>query len=109
MGNKKASGYIRVATEDRNAIDDQKRSIENTAFKKEYELTSIYIDTGSGASLDRDGIKRLLGDASENKIDTVIVHSLDKLSTDEHHTKELLDKLASSDVGVYSVTEERFI
>lgn len=109
MGLKKADGYIRVVTDDRYAIDEQKRNIENAVFETDHELENCYIDTGSGAGLDRQGIRRLLDDAKENKVDSVFVYSIDALSTDNGNTEELLEALAVHNVNVYSVSDKRFI
>jgi DNA invertase Pin-like site-specific DNA recombinase len=109
MERKKANGYIRVEKEDRNAIDDQKRNIENAVFQHKYELIEIYIDTGSGATLERDGIKKLIHDTRNSHIDTVLVSDTDVLSTDSQNTSELLETLSTLNVRVYSVSDKRFL
>jgi DNA invertase Pin-like site-specific DNA recombinase len=109
VGLKKADGYIRVVTDERYAIDEQKRNIENAAFYAGYELKDCYIDTGSGAGLGRSGVKKLLDDAEGNKIDSVFVSSMDVLSTDESNTSELLETLSKHNVSVYSVSDRKFI
>lgn len=109
MERKKAYGYIRVAEDDRNAIDDQKRNIENSVFEHKYELIEIYIDTGSGASLERDGIKKLLRDIRNSNIDTVLISDRDVLSTNTNNTSELLEALSTLNAGVYSISDKRFL
>jgi DNA invertase Pin-like site-specific DNA recombinase len=109
MNKKKAGAYLRVVTQDRNEIDEQKRNIENAIFKSDYELVDYYIDHGSGASLEREGIRKLLDDAKNNKINAVFINTLDGLSTQYNNTTELMEMLSGFKIRVYSVSDKRFL
>ncbi|MFZ5989601.1 MAG: recombinase family protein [Bacillota bacterium] len=109
MDRKKASGYIRVVTDDRNAIDEQKRNIENAVFEHEYDLADVFIDTGSGAGLEREGIRKLLDDIKNNGVTAVFVNSKDTLSTDNTGITELLETLSTMNIRVYSISDKRFL
>ncbi|MCX7920527.1 MAG: recombinase family protein [Clostridia bacterium] len=109
MKHNKAIAYIRVVTEDRNVIDEQKRHIESAVFKNEYELVDSYIDVGDGASLKREGIKKLLEDAKNNRMNAVFVNSKDDLSTDRADMIELMEMFSALNVLVYSVDGKCFL
>lgn len=67
-------------------------------------LPDVYDDGGfSGGNMDRPGLKRLMADVQEGRIDVVVVYKVDRLTralTDFSRIVDVLDKAGSSFVSV---------
>ena len=93
---KKAAVYIRVSTdaqrEEGYSIDAQKEMLEAYLVSKGIKSFEHYLDGGfSGSNLDRPEMKRLISDVKSNKISTVIVYKLDRLSRSQKDTLYLIE------------------
>lgn len=76
-------GYVRVSTNNygqKTSIPAQIELIKNYAESQGWELVEIYIDVESGSKTNREGIQRLMKDATENKFDVVISKELSRIS-----------------------------
>ncbi len=70
------------------------------------ELAEHYDDGGiSGATLERPGLKRLLSDIEERRVDVVVVYKIDRLSRALMDFAKLIDVFDRNDVTFVSVTQ----
>ena len=70
------------------------------------ELAEHYDDGGiSGATLERPGLKRLLADIEERRVDVVVVYKIDRLSRALIDFAKLIDVFDRNDVTFVSVTQ----
>ena len=70
------------------------------------ELAEHYDDGGiSGATLERPGLKRLLVDIEERRVDVVVVYKIDRLSRALMDFAKLIDVFDRNDVTFVSVTQ----
>ena len=70
------------------------------------ELAEHYDDGGiSGATLERPGLKRLLADIEERRVDVVVVYKIDRLSRALMDFAKLIDVFDRNDVTFVSVTQ----
>lgn len=83
--------YIRVSTTEQNTLRQ-----ENTTHK-------TYIDKCSGSIpfSERPNAIKLLNDISNKKIDTLIVHSIDRLGRNAFDIQTTLNKLSNLNINVY--------
>lgn len=83
--------YIRVSSTDQNTLRQ-----ENTTHK-------TYIDKCSGSIpfSERPNAIKLLNDISNKKIDTLIVHSIDRLGRNAFDIQTTLNTLSNLDINVY--------
>lgn len=107
---KKAACYVRVSTENQlenYSIDEQTEKLKNFCKAKDYTVYRIYTDGGySGGNTDRPALKAMLKDIESNKIDTVIVYKLDRLSRSQKDTLSLIeDSFLAHNVDFISVSE----
>lgn len=82
MTQKIAGLYIRTSTEDQaKSIDIQCAELEKFCKLKDYEIFDKYVDFGySGKNTDRPEFKRLIKDASDKKINVVVVTKIDRFA-----------------------------
>ncbi|WP_159649661.1 recombinase family protein [Erysipelothrix aquatica] len=113
--NRKRIGiYCRVSTDDQAingySLRDQERRIRQylELFDDKYnQETELYIDDGySAKSLDRKDMQRLLNDIQENKIDTVVIHNLDRLTRNIKDLITLVELFEEYDVRLISIREK---
>lgn len=103
----KLLGYVRVSTKEQSdnfSLDDQNEKIKYWCLAQGYELSDVFKDTFSGATLNRKALNDLLDKLSD--YDGLIVYKLDRLSRSAKDTLELLDKLKSSGKNLISVSEQ---
>ena len=86
-------GYIRVSKKEQNTA----RQLANI------QCDEIFIDKISGAESDRPQLEELKRHARRG--DTVVVHSLDRLSRDLNHLLELVDFFKKKQVNLHFITE----
>ena len=66
----------------------------------------VYMDDGvTGATLQRSGLRALLEDVRQNKIDVVVVHRLDRLSRSLFDLTDLIPLFTVQQVALVSVTQ----
>lgn len=96
MQDRTAALYIRVSTdaqyEEGYSVEAQKEKLKKYCELKDIKRYEFYIDGGwSGSNIDRPEIKRLIDDIKNDKINTVIVYKLDRLSRSQKDTIFLLE------------------
>ena len=76
--------YLRLSRDDERAgeslsIENQKILVTKYVKEKGWEIKDVYVDDGySGTNFDRPGVKRLLDDAKEGEINTIVVKDLSR-------------------------------
>lgn len=107
----KVALYSRVSTQEQvregYSIGEQVERLKNFCLAKGWDIYKIYTDAGfSGANMNRPGITQLIEDASEHKIDMILVYKLDRLSRSQKDTLYLIeDVFIKNDVHFASITE----
>ncbi|RLI97073.1 MAG: hypothetical protein DRO96_01540 [Candidatus Aenigmatarchaeota archaeon] len=89
---KKYALYIRTTTENKEAAIQEsilKKYVNKTCKKEPCEIAGVFVDEcQSGKTIDRPALKKLAQDIQNNKIDTMLVSELSRLSI---YTEELLN------------------
>jgi DNA invertase Pin-like site-specific DNA recombinase len=78
---KRAALYLRIST-DRQTVENQRRSLEDIAGHRGWEIVASYSDKGiSGMKgrKDRPEFDRMLGDAQRGRFDVVMAFALDRI------------------------------
>ena len=93
---KKTALYIRVSTdaqrEEGYSIEAQTKMLQAYCVSKGITGYELYVDGGrSGANIDRPEMQRLIDEIKENKINSVIVYKLDRLSRSQKDTLYLIE------------------
>ena len=109
----RAAIYARVSTEEQLAgysIDAQLRACRNFAQEKGWVIAGEYVDEGRSARTDdigkRPRFKAMIDDALAGRVDTIVVHKLDRFSRNLRLTLECFDKFSRAGVGFSSVSEQ---
>ncbi|WP_103654430.1 recombinase family protein [Agarilytica rhodophyticola] len=97
--------------QDYNSIDAQKDAGHAyiTAHRSEgwISVNDNYDDPAySGGTLERPALKRLMRDIEEDKIDTVVVYKIDRLTRSLHDFSQLVEIFERMNVSFVSVTQE---
>lgn len=91
-------GYARVSTVKQD-LDRQIDALTATGIAPE----RIYADKKSGATVDRPGLRELMGYARDG--DVIVVHTLDRLGRTVRDTLNLIHELAERGVGVRNLAD----
>jgi DNA invertase Pin-like site-specific DNA recombinase len=91
-------GYARVSTTKQD-LERQIEALAETGIARE----RIYVDKKSGATVERPGLKALLGYAREG--DVVVVHTLDRLGRTVRDTLNLIHEMSESGIGVRNLAD----
>ena len=89
--------YVRLSRDDERAgeslsIENQKAILNEYIEKQGFTLYDIYVDDGiSGTTFDRPGIKRLLDDAKQGVINTVLVKDMSRFGRNYIMVGQYLD------------------
>ncbi len=105
-----AAIYARVSTKDKGQdTENQLHQLREYCTRQNWTVVEEYIDHVSGKSGDRDGFKRLFGDASKRKFDVVLVWALDRFTREGvFETFDYVRKLTQHGVQFESYTEQHF-
>ena len=77
----KAALYCRVSLEDgRQTVENQRQQLSEFCARMGWEIAAEFHDAKSGKSLDRFGLKKMIGAASRREFDVLVFWSLDRLS-----------------------------
>jgi len=84
-GHKKAIIYCRTATVEKekhskNSLTEQELICKQFAQKRSYKIVEVVSDVGSGMTLNRKGLKRLMILAKQGKIDVILSVSACRLT-----------------------------
>ena len=89
--------YVRLSRDDERAgeslsIENQKAILNEYIEKQGFTLYDIYVDDGiSGTTFDRPGVKRLLDDAKQGVINTVLVKDMSRFGRNYIMVGQYLD------------------
>ena len=97
--------------QDFNSLDAQREACEAFITSQKHEgwvcLPEMYDDGGiSGATLERPALKRLLQDIETERIDTVVVYKVDRLTRSLGDFAKIVDVFDRQDVSFISVTQQ---
>lgn len=108
--------YTRKSSEegleqDFNSLDAQREACEAFIRSQKHEgwvcLAEMYDDGGiSGATMERPALKRLLADIEANRIDTVVVYKVDRLTRSLNDFAKIVDVFDRQSVSFVSVTQQ---
>lgn len=106
----KAVGYVRVSTEKQAdhgvSLAAQAEKIKAMAVVQGVELVEVIEDAGaSAATLDREGMQKLLALVDSGKVQTVIIAKLDRLTRSVKDLALLLERLNKRGVSLVSVAD----
>jgi site-specific DNA recombinase len=91
MTKPRAVGYIRVSSEDRGTLSNQRLSIKEYCDRQGFQWLGDFSDEEqSGATFERPGFKQLITEIAELKYDVVVVNELTRFG---RNTAELLRNL----------------
>jgi DNA invertase Pin-like site-specific DNA recombinase len=91
-------GYARVSTLKQD-LDRQIDALTAAGIARE----QIYVDKKSGATVDRPGLRQVIGYAREG--DVIVVHTLDRLGRTVRDTLNLIHELAERGIGVRNLAD----
>lgn len=103
--------YVRVSTDEQAeqgySLDSQKERLIAYCVSQGWDDYKLYMDDGyTGTNTNRPALKRMIRHIEENKIKTVIVYKLDRLSRKQKDVLSLLeDVFEKNKVGFRSATE----
>ena len=107
--------YTRKSTEDGlekefNSLDAQYEACAAYALSQKHEgwllLAERYDDGGfSGGNMERPGLKRLLADVAEGKVDIILVYKIDRLTRSLADFAKIVDVLDTAKASFVSITQ----
>lgn len=99
--------YLRTSTAKQSTgLESQERAIKTFCKSKGINKFSIYSDFGiSGVKASRPELDRMMNDARDGKIDTVIVYSFSRFARSTKHLLDALEEFRKLNVNFISITE----
>lgn len=90
--------YIRVSSREQAdegySIGEQTERLKKYAEAMGWDVYKIYVDPGySGGNTERPGLKEMIKDVTNGKVDIVVVYKLDRLSRSQFDTLYLIEKV----------------
>ena len=103
--NRKVAVYCRVSTHNQgqgeySSLDSQESDLRAYTQAKGWTVYSVYIDTKTGTTLERDELTRLIHDAREKKFDVVAITKLDRISRSVRDFLELDDTFTKLGIDI---------
>src|ERR1035438_10226206 len=94
-----------------NSLDAQREACQAFILSQRQEgwraLPARYDDGGfSGGTLERPALKRLLEDVEANKVDTIVVYKVDRLTRSLADFAKIVEALDAREVSFVSVTQQ---
>jgi site-specific DNA recombinase len=94
-----------------NSLDAQREACQSYVASQRHEgwraLPALYDDGGySGGTLDRPALQRLLEDIEANKVDTIVVYKVDRLTRSLADFAKIVEALDARGVSFVSVTQQ---
>ena len=109
----RVAGYIRVSSLDQVdgfSLDAQRRAIETLCEQEGWNLVEIYVDEGKSARRDsatkRPAFSRMLEDATQDRLDLVVTHTLDRLSRNILMTMQTFKILSDNKVRYRAIAQD---
>ncbi len=105
--NKYIALYLRTSTfKQEKGHEAQLKALRDWCSKNSIVNFEIYEDRGiSGAKASRPGLDKLMKDARNGKIKSVVVYSFSRFARSTHHLLSALTEFNSLDVGFNSISE----
>lgn len=108
---KRAAVYTRVSTAEQASegysIEEQERRCKAAIESRGWGYVGTYSDPGySGRTMDRPGLKALIGAIEDGKVNAVVIYKLDRLSRKQRDTLEIIeDVLLKNEIALLSLSE----
>jgi len=112
----KCAVYTRKSSEEGldqsfNSLDAQREACEAFIRSQKHEgwiaLSAKYDDGGfSGGNMDRPALKRLMTDIADNKVNTVVVYKVDRLTRSLADFAKIIEQFDAKGVSFVSVTQQ---
>ncbi|MEB7800868.1 recombinase family protein [Staphylococcus xylosus] len=107
---KRVGIYVRVSTEMQStegySIDGQINQIREYCDFNNFAVVDVYADRGiSGKSMNRPELQRLLKDANEGHIDSVMVYKTNRLARNTSDLLKIVEDLHKQNVEFFSLSE----
>ena len=107
---KRVGIYVRVSTEIQStegySIDGQINQIREYCDFNNFVVVDVYADRGiSGKSMNRPELQRLLKDANEGQIDSVMVYKTNRLARNTSDLLKIVEDLHKQNVEFFSLSE----
>ncbi|MDG0837110.1 recombinase family protein [Staphylococcus equorum] len=107
---KRVGIYVRVSTEMQStegySIDGQINQIREYSDFNNFVVVDVYADRGiSGKSMNRPELQRLLKDANEGQIDSVMVYKTNRLARNTSDLLKIVEDLHRQNVEFFSLSE----
>ncbi|MGO2174965.1 MAG: cassette chromosome recombinase CcrB [Staphylococcus equorum] len=107
---KRVGIYVRVSTEMQStegySIDGQINQIREYCDFNNFAVVDVYADRGiSGKSMNRPALQRLLKDANEGQIDSVMVYKTNRLARKTSDLLKIVEDLHRQNVEFFSLSE----
>ena len=101
----RAAIYARVSTTDQNC-EVQLAELREYVSRRGWELAGEYVDTGwSGTKVSRPELNRLMGDATQRKLDVILCWKLDRFGRSLLHCKSALQELQAHGVRFIATSQ----
>ncbi len=101
--------YTRISTDEVQqpySLDAQAQRLESYVKSQEdWKLVASFSDQRSGATLDRPGLRRALGEAQAGRFDLLLVYRVDRVSRSVQQLAQIIEQLDQVNVAFRSATE----
>src|SRR5438067_4923060 len=115
VGPVRCAVYTRKSTEDGlnqefNSLDAQYEACASSVLSQRHEgwmlLPDRYDDGGfSGGNMDRPGLKRLLADVADRKVDVIVIYKVDRLTRSLADFAKIVEVLDGAGASFVSITQ----
>ena len=88
------------------SLESQRENLVYYAHNQGWEVVGDYGDEGiSGKNVqDRPGVRRLIEDIKNKKIDIVVLYKFDRLTRDSRDTEDFIELIQEYDITVYTIS-----
>lgn len=105
-----AAIYCRVSTHEQgkgdfSSLDSQEALLKQYCIQQGWTVYSVYADTKTGTTLDRDEMTRMLKDAEAGKFNIIVITKLDRISRSIKDFLDLDERLRVLDVDIVVTTQ----
>lgn len=101
--------YSRVSTavqEDNFSLSTQEAACREFAAEKRWDVVAIEHDVASGANRNRPGLERAIAKIERGEADTLLAHSLDRVSRHQIDVAVIVDRIEAAQGTLVLVTED---
>lgn len=102
--------YCRVSSEEQASdnhysLENQEKRAREYCNSKDWRVSAIRKDIGSGKDTNRDGFQELVSAVTAKRVDVVLVYRLDRLSRNVRNIYDFLDLISKNQVALVSICE----